>query len=93
LVLADQPKGELVVMIGPPVADLAVGDRDPHSGLRPVGRPLVRPGELPLRAGEPPLRSAVVPQVGDLLYAAVAGRDRSEPDQAEIDPSSPRHRW
>jgi hypothetical protein len=37
LVLADQPKGQLVVVIGPPVADLAVRGRDPHAGLGAVG--------------------------------------------------------
>jgi hypothetical protein len=37
LVLADQPQGELVVMVGPLVADLAVGDRDPMPSLGAVG--------------------------------------------------------
>jgi len=36
LVLADQPKGQLVVVIGPPVADLAVRGRDPQARFRPV---------------------------------------------------------
>jgi hypothetical protein len=40
LVLADQPQGQLVVVVGAPVADLAVGDRDPMPGLGAVGRPL-----------------------------------------------------
>ena len=51
LVLADQPKGELVVVIGPPVANLAVGDRDPHPGLGAVGGSFLLPGQAALGAG------------------------------------------
>jgi hypothetical protein len=40
LVLADQPKGELVVVIGPRIADLAVRARNPAAGLGAVGRAL-----------------------------------------------------
>jgi hypothetical protein len=93
LVLADQPKGELVVVIGPPVADLAVRGRDPHAGLGAVGRALGFAGELPLGAGELPLCGAQVPRVGNLLDGAVAGGDRSQPGQAEVDPGGPGHRW
>jgi hypothetical protein len=92
LVLADQPQGELVVMIGPPVADPAMRDRDPVAGLGAVGRPLALAGELPLCASELPLRGAKVPRVGNLLDGAVASGDRSQPDQAEVDPGGTRHR-
>ena len=92
LVLADQPQGELVVMIGPPVADLAMRDRDPVAGLGAVGRSLPLAGELPLCASELPLRGAQVPRVGNLLDRAVTADDCRQPDQAEVDPGSTRHR-
>src|SRR5215213_1600358 len=52
LVLADQPQGELVVMVGSPVADLAVGDRHPHPGLGAIGGSFLLPGEGPLGVGQ-----------------------------------------
>jgi hypothetical protein len=61
LVLADQPQGELVVVVGPPVADLAMADRDPMPGLDPVGRSLALVGQRPLGAGQAPLSGAQEP--------------------------------
>jgi hypothetical protein len=55
LVLADQPQGELVVMIGPPVADLAMRDRNPAVGLGVVGGSFLLAGQGALGAGQPPL--------------------------------------
>jgi hypothetical protein len=51
LVFADQPQGELVMMVGALIAHLPVGNRDPQARFRPILRP------LPL-AAEPPLRNA-----------------------------------
>jgi hypothetical protein len=86
LVLADQPKGELVVVIGPPVADLAVRGRDPYASLGAVGRPLALAGESPL---ELPLRGAAG-------YRVPAGRLLTRPvqpavhmaDRARVQPAS-----
>jgi hypothetical protein len=79
------------MVIGAPVADGAVGDRDPMPGLDPVGRPLALAGELPLCTGKPPLGDAQVPGVGDRLDGAVAGGDGGKGGQAKVDPGSPRH--
>src|SRR5512132_3514449 len=93
LVLADQPQGELVMMVGALVADPTVGDRDPQTRLRPVLRPLPLAAELPLRNGQAPLSDAQVPRVGEGLDGAVAGSDCGERDQAKIDPGGARHGW
>jgi hypothetical protein len=93
LVLADQPQGELVVVIGAFLADLAVGDRQAMAGLSAVGRAFLLAGQCPLRAGKPPLGGAQVPRVGDGLDGAVAGGDRGEDDQAKIDPGGACYRW
>jgi hypothetical protein len=58
LVLADQPQGELVMMVGALVTDPTVGDRDPQARLRVVLGPLLLAAELPLRAGQLPLSGA-----------------------------------
>jgi hypothetical protein len=55
LVLADQPKGELVVVIGPPVADLPVRSRDPAVGLGAVGGSFLLAGQGALGTSQPPL--------------------------------------
>src|SRR5918994_3724072 len=93
LVLTDQPQGELVMMVGPPVADPTVGDRDPQTRLRPVPRPLLLAGQVALGADQAPLGGAQVPRVGEGLDGAVAGSDRGERDQAKIDSGGARHRW
>ena len=82
LVLADQPQGQLVMVVGPPVADLTVGDRDLMPGPVPVDRPLAFAGQRPLGLGKAPLGGVQAPRVGHLLDAAVAGRDGGEPGQA-----------
>jgi hypothetical protein len=89
LVLADQPQGELVMMVGAAVADLAVGDRHPVASLGPVGRSLPLPGRAALRLGQAPLGGTQRPRVGNQLAGAVAGGDRREHGQAEVDPGRP----
>jgi hypothetical protein len=79
-------------MIGPPVADPAMRDRNPVAGPGAVGRPLALAGELPLGASKLPLRGAKVPRVGNLLDGAVAADDRRQPDQAEVNPGGTGHR-
>src|SRR5512132_154890 len=78
LVLADQPQGKLVMVVGALVADPTVGDRDPQACFRPVLGSLLLAAELPLRAGQAPLSGPQEPRVGEGLDGAVAGGDRGE---------------
>jgi hypothetical protein len=89
LVLAEQPQGELVVLVGPPVADPAMSNRDPVAGLGPVRRAITFSAELPLDAGEATLGRTQVSRIGDRLGAAVTGDDRREHAQAKVDPGDP----
>ena len=61
--------------------------------FRPAVGPLLFAAELPLGADQAPLSGAQMPRGGDGLDGAVAARDRSEPDQAKIDPGGAGHRW
>jgi hypothetical protein len=78
LVIADQPQGEFVVVVGPSVADLPMSDRDPVPGLSAVGRALALAGQGALCAGQAPLGSAQVAGVGDRLGRTVASGDRRD---------------
>ena len=49
-------------------------------------------GRAAAGAGEVPLRGPQLPRVGNLLSGAVAGGDRRQPDQAEVDPGGAGHR-
>jgi len=64
LVLAEQPQGELVVLVDPPVADPAMSNRDPVAGLGPVRRAITFSAELPLDAGEATLGRTQVSRIG-----------------------------
>ena len=76
-VLADQPQGELVVLILPPVSHSPLRYRYPHaSPSLLLSTPFAFPPAALCSLAEPPLRRSQVPLVGYLLGGPVAGHYR-----------------
>ena len=82
LVIADQSQRQFVMRIQPSLPHPAMQDRDPPDGPLTVVRPARLAGKSTLRPGQCPGLPAQVPWVLDHL----AGGQRGQPCQAEVDP-------